>query len=353
MSLKKLLLVAFTAGLFASNAVAQDIHFTQFNMAPLTINPAFTGYHSGLWRANAIYRNQWATLSTPFVTLGASVDAPIYRNKNTDNYLAGGLNLFSDKSGDGNLLNNTVMGSLAYHMFLGKNEYDGSRFNPKSALSFGMQAGFSQKSIDLARLYFSDEFRNGGYNFGTTQEILNNRLNSLIVNSGVNYALRVSKGIGIQAGASIYNINQPLESFNRQVANKDVGLAPRINMQLGADIKTTRRLYLLPAFLYQTQANASEMIGGLEVNYALGETPEVRSTSPKIFAGYYNRLGDAHAVNGGIEYNGFRLGVAYDKTYSLLANSAANVGSMEIALGYIAPNPLDAARRIFLPCSRF
>lgn len=332
---------------------AQDVHFTQFNMSPLTINPSYTGLHNGMWRANAIYRNQWANVTTPFVTVGASADAPIYRNKNTDNYLAAGINLFSDKSGDGALLNNTAMASLAYHLFMGSNNYDGSRFNPSSSLSFGMQGGYAQKSIDLSALYFSDQFRNGGYNPGTSQQILENRTGNFIVNAGANFGTRLSKGFGLQLGAAAYNINQPLESFTVSDKSKSVGLGMRINTQLGMDIRLGERMNLRPAFLYQSQANATEMIAGTEVSYAMGISPEVRSQSSKVFLGYYNRLGDAHLINAGFETNGFRFGAAYDMTSSLLKNAGANVGSFEIGVTYTKPNPLDAARRIFLPCSRF
>ncbi|MCB9047123.1 MAG: type IX secretion system membrane protein PorP/SprF [Chitinophagales bacterium] len=56
---------------------AQDVHFTQFNAAPLILNPAFTGNFDGKMRASAIYRDQWRSVTVPFKTIAISVDAPM------------------------------------------------------------------------------------------------------------------------------------------------------------------------------------------------------------------------------------------------------------------------------------
>src|ERR1035438_8218758 len=98
---------------------AQDIHFTQFDMAPLVINPAFTGMFDGRIRAGAIYRNQWASVTVPYVTYGASVDLPLLIERNGD-YLATGLQLYKDQAGDGNLSNFTGLLSVAYHKYFGQ-----------------------------------------------------------------------------------------------------------------------------------------------------------------------------------------------------------------------------------------
>ena len=72
---------------------AQDVHFTQFNAAPLIVNPAFTGNFSGKMRASAIYRDQWRSVTVPFKTIAISVDAPIVNDLTTDDYLAAGIQL--------------------------------------------------------------------------------------------------------------------------------------------------------------------------------------------------------------------------------------------------------------------
>src|SRR5690606_7730635 len=146
-------LVAFTG----AQAFAQDIHFTQFDAAPLVVNPAFTGGFNGTFRAAGIYRNQWQSVTIPFVTYSASVDAPIIRDLSIDDYLAAGLQIYNDKAGDGNLSNTSVLASVAYHKFLG-----GGGGDPDKTLSVGFQGGYTSKSIDLSRLYFGNEFTGNG-----------------------------------------------------------------------------------------------------------------------------------------------------------------------------------------------
>ncbi len=342
--LRKLTLALCVATTLGTAAIAQDVHFTQFNLSPLTINPAFTGMHNGLWRVNGIYRNQWNSVTIPYVTAGLSFDAPIYRGVGDNNYLSGGLELFTDKSGDGNLMNNTIMGSLAYHKAFGENE--------NMSLSLGMQGGYVQKSIDLSRLYFQDQFRNGGYQPGTSAELLKNRINNFIANVGVAWSHGVGSKFAYTVGAAAYNLNQPLESFQKQKANGAVGLGMRINAQLGADWFVTNRFQLRPAVLFQTQQNAQEIIAGSEVRYVFGD-PDIRSVATAAFLGGYTRLGDAALFTGGVDYNGFRFSVGYDMTSSSLNQAAAGVGSYEIGISYVKPNPIDFARRLFFPCARF
>ncbi len=345
MKFRKILLTAIAAVICISSLEAQDVHFTQFNMSPLTINPAFTGMHNGQWRASGIYRNQWNSVTVPFVTTGISLDAPLFRKSYGENTnLSGGLNFFSDKSGDGNLMNNTLMGSLAYHKAIGYKE--------NMVFSLGMQGGFVQKSIDLSRLYFADEFRNGGYNLGTTREILNNKLNSYIANVGINWSHAISSKFAYQVGSAVYNLNQPLETFQKRTPNSDVGLGMRINTQLGAVITPNDRFTIAPAVLYQTQTNASELIAGSEFKYRVGEE-DVRSIANSLFLGGWVRNGDAFMATAGIEFKGFRAGLGYDVTSSKLKSSGSNVGGYEIGISYVQPNPLDFARRVFFPCARF
>jgi type IX secretion system PorP/SprF family membrane protein len=343
MNLRKIVLSIALATSVVASVQAQDVHFTQFNLSPLTINPAFTGMHNGLWRANAIYRNQWNSVTVPYDTRGVSLDAPLYRGVGANTYLGGGIEFFSDKAGDGNLMNNTVMASVAYHKAFGEME--------NMALSFGMQGGFVQKSIDLSRLYFADQFSNGGFQPGTSKELLANRINTYIANAGLAWSQKLGSRFSYTLGGAAYNINQPVETFQKQ-RNQEVGLGMRYTGQLGMDIKVNDRFQIRPAVLYQSQANASEILSGTEFRYIFQET-EIQSVSQAIFLGAWTRLNDSYNITGGVDYKGWRLSFGYDITNSKLTNAAANVNSFEIGLQYIQPNPLDFAGKVFFPCARF
>jgi len=339
------------AGLVAALALslntvqAQDIHFTQFNAAPLTMNPAFTGNFSGQYRASAIYRDQWRSVTVPFVTYAASFDAPILYDLSVDDYLAAGIQLYNDKAGDGNLSNFSGLLSVAYHKFLGS--------DANKSLSVGFQGGYTQKSIDLSKLYFGDEFMNGNWQPGTSPDWpnLNNKVNYFTMNAGINWAHSVSDRFGYSVGVSGMNLNQPQESFQKK-KNSEVGLGMRYAAQVGAIAYLNDKFSLRPAFLYQTQSTATEMIMGNEFHLIIGDD-NVRTVATGVLAGVWYRSDDAMMFTTGIEWNGFRFGASYDYNTSALKTASGGNGGFELSVRYVAPSPLDLARKLIYPCSRF
>lgn len=330
----------------APQASAQDIHFTQFDAAPLTINPAFTGGFNGKLRAAAIYRDQWRSVTIPFVTYSVSLDAPLIHELAGDDYLAGGLQFYNDKAGDGNLSNTSILGSVAYHKFLSSGDGD-----PNKAVSVGFQGGYTSKSIDISKLYFGNQFTEG-YFRGPSGELLNNGVHYWTVNAGVSYSQKVGENFAFTLGLGANNLNQPREAFERD-RNSQVGLNMRYTGQLGAIIGVSDRLALKPAILYQSQATATELVLGNEFAYTVGN-PEFRDvTSTSVFAGIYYRNQDAIMVTGGLEFKGVRFGLSYDYNTSTLKDASNGNGGFEISIRYTMPNPLDFARKLAYPCSRF
>lgn len=333
--------LALAVGAFSVQA--QDMHFSQFNGAPMILNPALTGSFNGVYRVTGIFRNQWSSVTTPYVTFGGSIDGALKKDVAIDDYLSGGVSIYNDRSGDGNLANLSTLASLAYHKFLGEES--------KMSLSVGLQGGYTQKSIDLSRLYWQDEFKNGGFQVGTTGEQLNPKVKYFTANAGLSFGHAVSEKFAYQIGVAGHNLNQPNESLLKK-QNNEVGLGMRINAQIGAIIQGGDRLSILPAFMYQTQTSATEMIAGTEFKYVVGE-PDIASVATSVFVGGWYRFGDATLITGGLEFKGFRVGFAYDYNMSDLKVASGGNGGFEIALRYIMPNPLDFAKKIAFPCSRF
>ena len=342
--------LAFTAAiaLSATAALAQDIHFTQFDAAPLVINPAFTGMFDGQVRATAIYRNQWASVTVPYVTYGAAVDLPIYTDKNGD-YLAAGLQLYKDQAGDGNLSNFTGMASIAYHKLFGTSD------DRRTDLAVGLQGGYAQKSIDLSKLYFGDEYLNGTYGPGTSQEYhlgLGNSVNYYLVNAGVSFSQSTSDKFGYTLGVAANNLNQPNDDIEKK-QNSQTGLDMRFTGEVGANWLVGQLFSLRPAILYQSQASATELVAGNEFHYQVGGEPGYKDFSTAVFLGAWYRTGDAVAITAGVEFKGFRIGVAYDYNTSSLNTASNGNGGIEIAIKYVAPTPLKFAGRRTIPCTRF
>ncbi|WP_345083219.1 PorP/SprF family type IX secretion system membrane protein [Nemorincola caseinilytica] len=329
----------------ASAVSAQDIHFTQFDMAPLVVNPAFTGMFDGTARAGGIYRSQWGSVTVPYVTMGAHADMPLYADQ-SGGYMAAGLQVFNDKAGDGNLQNFTGLLSLAYHKTMGE----------RNEIAVGMQGGYAQKSIDLSKLYFGDEFINGTASGGSSAEYglgVGNQVSYFLINAGVSYAGSNSDGsFGYVIGLGANNINQPNDALLKK-QNSDVGLDMRFTGQLGLTVKTNDRFSLRPALLFQSQSSATEVIGGNEFMYYVGNEPGYNNFSTAVFLGGWYRSGDAVMITGGVEFKGVRIGLGYDYNISSLNSASNGNGGFEIALRYIAPYPLKFAGKRVVPCQRF
>ena len=328
---------------------AQDIHFTHFDMAPMVINPAFTGMFSGVVRVSAIYRNQWASVTVPYVTYGAAVDMPLLTESNGD-YLAAGLQLYKDQAGDGNLSNFTGLLSIAYSKSLGRND----EVFKSTSLTVGLQGGYAQKSIDLSKLYFGDEWLNGTFVPGLSQEYhlgIGNSVNYYLVNAGLSLS-HAGQKFSYTLGLAANNLNQPNDDIEKK-QNSQTGLDMRFTGVAGANWIVGERLTLRPAVLYQNQATASELIAGNEFRYAVSRDPGYQDFSTAVFLGGWYRTGDATMITAGVEFKGFRIGVSYDYNISTLNTSSNGNGGFEIGIKYIAPSPFKFAGKRTIPCARF
>ena len=62
---------------------AQDIHFSQLTMSPLTYNPAMTGRFFGDMRGLANYKNQWQNVGSPYTTYAVAYDMKVNQKNGT------------------------------------------------------------------------------------------------------------------------------------------------------------------------------------------------------------------------------------------------------------------------------
>ena len=131
---------------------AQDMHFSQFNMSPMFVNPGLTGNFLGDHRAIMLYRNQWSQ-TVPFRTVLASYDVGLMKKNWTKDFLGAGICFFSDKAGDANMGLSVVDVSLAYNLGIDMN----------NTVSVGIQTGFAQRSATLSNLSWDSQYSGGKY----------------------------------------------------------------------------------------------------------------------------------------------------------------------------------------------
>ena len=99
--------------LITSEVNAQDPHFSQFYMSPLTLNPAVTGMFNAKARFTANYRNQWASVTVPYQTFSASGEGSFFREQLGGDYAGFGLIALNDVAGDSKFCGGRSICSLA------------------------------------------------------------------------------------------------------------------------------------------------------------------------------------------------------------------------------------------------
>ncbi|CAN5241701.1 hypothetical protein BH09BAC1_BH09BAC1_03280 [soil metagenome] len=330
-----LFIVAF-AFIGICRTTAQDIHFTQFYNAPLTLNPGETTNHDADWRAAAIYRNQWRSFGAAFNTIAASFDYQFHLKKGK---IGAGIVLYNDRTRGTEGINSTkIMLSGSYQLPVKKN-----RFN------FGLQGGLVDKRLSKAT--FPDQFNiETGYFDGqmaTSDGGSGIKTMYFDMNAGIVWTV-VGKKFTPEVGVSVYHLNFPKESFY----GKSNHLKPRPVFSFSGNWQFSARWSLMPRALYMYHSGASDFIAGLQLGYSF-QANALRIQ--KIYAGPLMREGFEAAPNaimiaGGINFKKFELGGAFDLTSSNLNKPTNYRGAFEVSLIYKGfKNPLDI---IQIPCER-
>ena len=123
-------------------ATAQDIHFSQFYMAPLNLNPAMTGVMNCSQRIAGNYRNQWASVlrDKAFQTFNVAYDSKIPVGRY--DYIGLGGSLWGDKAGSLNYHTNQLSLDFSYAKKMG-----GYR-KKASYLVMGAEVGLAQRGLN-------------------------------------------------------------------------------------------------------------------------------------------------------------------------------------------------------------
>lgn len=326
------------------SAKAQDIHFSQMKLAPLTVNPALTGLN-GKYHAVVNYRNQWNSVATPFNTIGASFDMKFGNNHHERGFLAAGINMFYDIAGTQKMTTSNVNANIAYHI----------RINEDNTFGLGLMGGFNQRGLGRVDGMFASQYDGIGFNPD--------------IPSGENFE-RSSFGFFDMGGGFVYHHN----SISRNVFDTDgfelkIGFAgyhlikPDYSFIQGGNDDLAMRFTgffesefilgdspwsLMPAIYYQRQGAHQEIFFGSFVKYRIISSSirtEFVENFSIAYAPFY-RFGDAFVNKLYIEYKEFGLGFSYDVNVSSLTQASKGRGGFEIAFRYSLIDPHLKGRRI-------
>lgn len=316
---------------------AQDPNFSQFFASPLTLNPALTGKFDGVFRLAGNYRNQWPTINNAFTTATISFDTHILKNLISDYDQFGiGLMAFTDRSGNGVLQNNSIALSTAYHKSLDEDGFH--------QIGLGFQGTYVTRYLNRTALNFEDMLRSDGFT-GFTEETFSGteiNLDYFDVNLGVLYNGTTDGSNNFYAGASVYHVTRPKESF--QEAN--FLLNPRLTLQAGGMIPLGEFRAVHFSANHSRQANAvNTLIGGA---YMLTVNQDAYNPT-NLYVGSWFRFGDAVIPYIGLEFGNLHIGASYDVNVSSLKPASNMRGGAEISLIYIKKSSDPNVKKLNCP----
>jgi type IX secretion system PorP/SprF family membrane protein len=301
--------------------IAQDFHLSQYDAAPLYLNPSMTGMFDGKYRAHVHYRTQWSKISTkPFTTAGFSFDMPLKK-------FGAGIQVMNSHAGAGNYNAFSTLLSFSYDL--------ASRTNMHH-LAIGLQAGIIQKSLKADKLFFGNQYdaaNGGGFSTDIPSGEVFRGYNFVIpsINAGLFYYYAKSNALlNPFVGFSAFNMTQPEEHFFDGAGSK---LAMRYQLHGGIKINVNEKIQLLPKFFYMQQADNAEITGSLLVYYFLNENNICLLVGPT----YRHR--DAAILEAGIKKGAYTIRVSYDVNISPLKSISYYRGGFEASLTYVFAKP--------------
>ena len=312
---------------------AQDVHFSQMEFSPLTLNPALAGANSPM-QGIVNYRSQWNSVAVPYKTIAASFDARFNENKrNKAGIIAGGLNFFNDQSGDLKVNSTNVNVNLAYHLIL----------DQTSTLGLGIYTGFGQRSINPNEGRWGSQYNGMAYDatINPGETFNSSSFSYLDAGAGLLYTFKRNKGymtqndqLAFNYGFAMYHLNRPKYSFidadNEKLYFRYSAFA---NAEIG--IKNTRGT-LLPGIYFQRQKSSMEIMYGTYYKYILSEGSKFTGfTRPmSLYLGIFNRFKDAMVGKIMFEWDQYSAGFAYDINISSLNTVSQFKGGFEVFLRF-------------------
>ncbi|MBL7930616.1 MAG: PorP/SprF family type IX secretion system membrane protein [Bacteroidia bacterium] len=326
---------------------SQDIHFSQFLNQPSLLNPALTGAIDPS-RASIVYRDQWKSVSSPYVSYGISAETrfraeesvhvstpgPKSSKKRSIGRSAVGVSIYKDKMGDGTISNTSTNLSLASSVSV----------NKMSHLGLGLQASFTQTQLNNSGLIFPNQYNGRGYDesLNSGESFQNQNFFHVDFAGGLVWVYNQSdKGlIGNRKlrgsfGLAFYHLNKSRSFLNNNP------ISGQTKYVIHGDLLTSlqnRDYAIRPFFLMQMKKPNTEVLAGFVIKRYMKldskYTGLVRRSSLNI--GLSCRIGDAIIVNGGVDIKGkYTISFSYDINISKLKNGTNARGGFELSMSYI------------------
>lgn len=310
--------------LLLCQAQAQDIHLSQFYETPLLRNPALAGIFTGDFRIEAVYRNQWNSITIPYQTGALSGEAKFPIGKQND-FITGGLQLTYDVAGASHFQTTQVLPVINYHKSLSdvRNMY----------LSVGFMGGFTQRQFNPAKLTFDNQYNNGdfdptapsGENFAKYKYVYPDMA------TGISFSSTFGENVNWFVGVAYYHFNHPKLSFFN---DKTIELSPKWEYNAGVSAPLGEYGKLIVEYNQLKQGTYSEVMAGALLGYGIQLQQGAQEYMNMIYGGFFVRWDDAVIPVIKLEMEKYEVGFSYDINVSKLSKASQGFGGFEISLSY-------------------
>ncbi|GAB4302319.1 MAG: hypothetical protein Kow0068_25070 [Marinilabiliales bacterium] len=329
--------IFFTA-IFISSifyAVAQDVHFSQFNQTPLIINPALTGSGLGIHRAGLNYREQGTFFTKGYISYSAFYDGKYsfkkrtIKNKNSKQpYFGIGGVFINDRAGDSKMGTTNIGLSVAYFMELIE----------KHVFSIGFQGSFGQRSIDYSDLRWDSQYINNSFSQNNPPEYLKPEENFSYpdVATGISWRYTKDRFFKSTAGIALHHVNSIKLRYldvENQILDRKINIHGQAEYMFKSTVVT-----LIPSFLYQRQGKLQELVYGTLVKLQVNEKyQDSKFLESYVGLGLFNRHNDSFTATLVISSKNTRIGINYDFNYSSLKRASNFKGAIETSVVFHIP----------------
>ncbi|MES2512702.1 MAG: PorP/SprF family type IX secretion system membrane protein [Bacteroidota bacterium] len=330
--LYRIMLFAFVCAC-VKNIQAQDIHFSNWQMSPLNLNPANAGMYDGEGRLIFNYRNQWKQVPVPYNTFSFGADLKLNKPiiKGTDEAI--GFILNTDIAGDGSYTITDIRIPLSQQFSFKK--------DTTLKLSFGLVAGITNLNITSSRLSYDKQWDGDAYNQALSNGENMPKQSKMYgdVSLGTVLQKKFTPKIKATVGYAIHHLNRPNISFNNTP-----GALLRIKHNESLQLKYS--FNQVSAFMFEyygaQQQKFREHVLGLSYYHTISPRKNT------VFnVGVLTRLKDALITTVGLEHQNMRLQLSYDYNYSQFKRATNGRGGFELSFIYIWATP-----KTFVPKTR-
>lgn len=304
---------------------SQDIHFSQFYNAPLTLNPALTGISKGDIRLTTLYRSQWKAANSPFETFNVSAEKKFYAITHDKWWFSAGVNAFHDEAGVGDLTNNSfgLTGSFTRQL------------DKYSFLTAGLTMGFGQRGFNEGSFSFDNQWNGTVFDptRGTNEFFDATNIFYFDLGAGVNVRKQWRrKRSKFDFGMGFFHLNQPNLAFYDNDKSK---LPIRSSFYAIPSIQVNPKGDVVGAFTAQTQGEYFEALANVGYRHYLS-TQRSKEISVQFAFGYrFNSFGDAFMPAIEVDYHDLMVGFSWDLNVSDFAEASRHRGGPELAIRYI------------------